>query len=149
LSLAFGQNWKITGGRSVPITLFKSVIIACYTVDDVKGLRSAGNSVLGYIVWLFALKAIPFILLCLWINKCNPIQITKRHTLTSISEGIMAFVAYGLVICTLSLCHLTHVSAMREASVIIAAWIGTVLIREPFGKNRILEFNFANKHFCL
>lgn len=50
----------------------------------------------------------------------------------------MAFLAYGLVIWAMSLSHLTYVSALRETSVILAAWIGTQLMGEPFGKYRII-----------
>jgi drug/metabolite transporter (DMT)-like permease len=138
LSLAFGQNCKFTGGRAIPIALFTGILIAGYTIVDGKGVRLAGDNIIGYIAWLFALEAIPFTLLCLWLMKIRPKQITKQHILTSVGGGIMAFFAYGLVIWAMSLSHLTYVSALRETSVILAAWIGTQLMGEPFGKNRII-----------
>ena len=45
LSLAFGQNWKITGGRAVPIALFTGIKIAGYTVVDGADVRLAGDNI--------------------------------------------------------------------------------------------------------
>jgi drug/metabolite transporter (DMT)-like permease len=38
----------------------------------------------------------------------------------------------------MSLAPMAHVSALRETSVIIAALIGSRLLREPFGTRRLL-----------
>jgi drug/metabolite transporter (DMT)-like permease len=160
LSLAFDQSGKFNGGRAVPIALITGILIAGYTIVDGKGVRLAGDNILGYIVWLFALEAVPFTLLCLYFVKRNYKQITKQHILTSISGGVMAFFAYGMVIWAMSFSHLTYVSALRETSVILAAWIGTQLMGEPFGKKRIiaailvsigvviLQVSITEKHCC-
>ena len=144
LSLAFGPNGKFTGGRAVPIALFTGILIASYTIVDGKGVRLAGDNILGYIAWLFALQAIPFTLLCLWLMKHRPSQITNQHILYSVTGGVMAFFAYGLVIWAMSLSHLTYVAALRETSVILATWIGTQLMGESFGKNRIIAAIFIS-----
>ena len=137
LSLAFGRNLRFTGGRAVPIALFTGVLIAGYTVVDGIGGRLAGDDIFGYIAWLFALEAIPFALLVAWIIYRNPHAAKRKHIMTGIGGGVMAFFAYGLVIWAMSLSHLTYVSALRETSVILAAWIGSRLLGEPFGKHRI------------
>ena len=137
LSLAFGRNFHFTGGRAVPIALFTGTLIAGYTVVDGVGGRLSDN-VFGYIVWLSALEAIPFTLLVIWLAKRNPQRINQQHVLTGIGGGVMAFCAYGLVIWAMSLSHLTYVSALRETSVILAAWMGSRMLREPFGKHRIV-----------
>jgi drug/metabolite transporter (DMT)-like permease len=51
---------------------------------------------------------------------------------------VLSVIAYGLVIWAMSLTPLAAVSALRETSVIIAALIGTRLLREPFGTRRVL-----------
>ena len=92
---------------------------------------------LEYIAWLFALEAIPFALLLIWMGIRNPQAANRKHIMASIGGGVMAFFAYGLVIWAMSLSHLTYVSALRETSVILAAWIGIRLLGEPFGKHRM------------
>lgn len=136
LSLAFGSDWRFTGGRAVPIALFTGAMIAAYTIVDGMGGRVAG-SIFGYIAWLSALEAIPFSLLVLWMVRRNPQPANRRHVMTGILGGILAFFAYGLVIWAMSLTHLTYVSALRETSVILAAMIGSRMLKEPFGRHRI------------
>ena len=48
------------------------------------------------------------------------------------------FGSYGLAIWALSLGTMAHVSALRETSVMIAALIGAVFLRESFGFRRII-----------
>ncbi len=136
LSLAFGENWRFTGGRAVPIALFTGALIAAYTIVDGVGGRAAGN-VFAYIAWLSALEAIPFSLLVWWMVRKKPRAANRRHILNGIGGGVMSFMAYGLVIWAMSLSHLTYVSALRETSVILAAWIGSRLFGEPFGRHRV------------
>jgi drug/metabolite transporter (DMT)-like permease len=45
--------------------------------------------------------------------------------------------AYGLVLFALSQGAMAHVSALRETSVLFAAAIGTLLLKEPFGRVRV------------
>jgi drug/metabolite transporter (DMT)-like permease len=51
--------------------------------------------------------------------------------------GALSVVAYGLVIWAMSLSPMAAVSALRETSVIVAALIGTRVLREPFGTRRV------------
>ena len=51
--------------------------------------------------------------------------------------GVASAVAYGLVIYAMSLGPMAIVSSLRETSVIFAAIIGAVYLREPFGLARI------------
>ncbi|NQW00458.1 MAG: EamA family transporter [Rhodospirillales bacterium] len=137
LSLALGSNLRLTAGPAVPIALFTGALIAAYTVVDGLGGRLAGD-IFGYIAWLSALEALPFSLLVLWMVRRKPRAANRRHILTGIGGGALAFLAYGLVIWAMSLTHLTYVSALRETSVILAAWMGSRLLGEPFGRYRII-----------
>lgn len=136
LSLAFTTDWKLTGGPAVPIALVTGALIAAYTVIDGMGGRVSGD-IFGYIAWLMVLEAIPFSLLVIWMVRRNPQPANTRHVLTGAVGGVLSFFAYGLVIWAMSLTHLTYVSALRETSVILAAWIGSRLLGEPFGRYRI------------
>ncbi len=49
----------------------------------------------------------------------------------------MMFTAYAIVIYALTLSQMAHVSALRETSVIFAAVIGTLILKEPLGGKRI------------
>ena len=54
-----------------------------------------------------------------------------------VGGGVAAATAYGLVIYAMSLGAMAVVSSLRETSVIFAAIIGALFLREPFGVARI------------
>ena len=117
--------------------LATSVLIACYTVVDGIGVRQAGNS-LSYIVWLFVFEIVPIGSWLLLTRRSQWLGYLKSSPGNVLFGGIASSTAYGLVIFAMSLGAIAIVSSLRETSVIFAALIGTVLLREPFGRQRII-----------
>ena len=132
-----------TGGRLGKIPrpalrwgLATSFLIAAYTVADGVGVRMAGNP-FSYIVWLFLLEPVPVALWLLARNRTAWFQYMGSKP-AQISGGALAAAgAYAMVIYAMSVAPLAMVSSLRETSVIFAALIGTLLFREPFGRQRI------------
>ena len=93
---------------------------------------------LGYIAWLFVIDAVPFSLLvaCRYRRRLGPALAACWRP--AALGGALSVIAYGLVIWAMTLAPMAAVSALRETSVIIAALIGTRLLREPFGTRRVL-----------
>ena len=56
---------------------------------------------------------------------------------TGICSGVLQFSAYSLVIWAMSFGAMASVSALRETSVIFAAFIGAVVLKERVGVLRI------------
>mgnify|MGYP002725579590 CR=1 FL=1 len=137
ISLTFSTAWKPGEGKGVLFALLTGTNIAVYTVIDGQGGRLA-NDVLGYIVYLFIIDAIPFAFLVGYMRRDNLASAVKNNLKTGTMTGLMAFPAYGLVIWAMSLSPLTYVSALRETSVILAVLIGTKLLGEPFGTRRVI-----------
>lgn len=138
ISIAFGGG--ALGRISSPALgwgLATSVLIAAYTVADGMGVRVAGNP-FSYIAWLFVLEPIP---ICAWLlmhrrtgwfsyMRANPVRIG--------AGSFAAAAAYGMVIYAMGVAPMGLVSSLRETSVIFAALIGTLLFREPFGRQRVI-----------
>jgi len=104
-------------------------LIAAYTVVDGLGVRASGAAI-GYIAWLNVLEALP---ISIWLLLRRPAAFTAlsaRSWRFGIFGGLLAMSAYGLVIFALSLGGMAHVSALRETSVLFAALIGTLVLRE-------------------
>lgn len=136
LSLAFAGGPQRRFGAPVLFALATGVTIAGYTLLDGLGGRLAGD-VTGYIAWLFVLGAIPMTLFAL-VRRRRVLWPALRSDLpTGALGGAFAFTAYGVVIWAMSLTPMTYVSALRETSVILAALIGTRLLREPLGARRV------------
>lgn len=136
LSLTFGSGRRVGNAKAVVFALCTGTTIAAYTVIDGVGGRTAG-SVFDYIIYLFLLDGVPFGLLVLFLRRRALAATWKAHWKTGALGGVFSFFAYALVIWAMSLTPMTYVSALRETSVILAALIGTRLLREPFGGHRI------------
>lgn len=137
VSLSFdgGPPWR-NDARPLLFALGTAAFIAGYTIVDGIGVRRAGT-VAGYVAWLFALDAIPLILIA-WIIRRRELRWTIRSEWKKgAAGGVLAFAAYGLVIWAMSISAMAAVSALRETSVIFAALIGTILLKERFGLLRV------------
>jgi drug/metabolite transporter (DMT)-like permease len=136
LSLAFADDRRLASLKPVGFALATGVTIAGYTLADGLGGRRAGD-VLGYVAWLFAIDALPFALLVAYRYRARLGEALGRAWRPAAVGGAFAATAYGLVIWAMTRAPMAQVSALRETSVIMAALIGTRLLREPFGTRRI------------
>ena len=136
LSLAFTDDGRLGSLKPLGFALATGVTIAGYTLADGLGGRRAGD-VFGYIAWLFAIDALPFALVVAWRYRARLGEALGRAWRPAAIGGVLAAAAYALVIWAMTRAPMAQVSALRETSVIMAALIGTRLLREPFGRRRI------------
>ncbi|GBD43189.1 hypothetical protein HRbin40_00657 [bacterium HR40] len=133
----------LTGGvlraqpRALAHALACGVTIAAYTLSDGIGGRTAGDGVLAYIAWLFLLEAAPFGLFVLWQRREELAAGAWRRLGPAVVGGVFATLAYAIVIWAMSRAPVGQVAALRETSVVIAAFIGVRLLGEPFGRVRL------------
>lgn len=132
----FGGTFGRISPDSLSWGLATAVLIAMYTVVDGLGVRAAGNS-LSYILWLFVFEGVPICTALLLFRRSGWLAYMKDNAASVIGGGIAASTAYGLVIFAMSIGAIAVVSSLRETSVIFAAVIGSVFLREPFGRARI------------
>lgn len=138
ISLVWGGGFRIsTENRSVIFALLTGLMIAAYTVVDGLGVRLSGNPA-AYIGWLFILSPLPLITIAIVRRRGRALVYLKKHWRPAVLGGTLNLGSYGLSIWALSLSAMANVSALRETSVIIAAIIGTRLLKEPFGRQRIV-----------
>src|SRR5690606_31910231 len=137
VSLAFTSDGRLVAPKPLLFGLATGLTIAAYTLFDGLGGRAAGD-VVGYIAWLFVIDAVPFsiIVACRYRRRLGPALAACWRP--AALGGVLSVIAYGLVIWAMTLTPMAAVSALRETSVIIAALIGTRLLREPFGARRVL-----------
>lgn len=117
-----------------------AAIIALYTVVDGLGVRASGNA-LAYVAALFLFDGLPYLLLVLWQRgdqrgaalhyMAGRWKIAWLGTLASLGS-------YAIALWAMTRAPVALVAALRETSVLFAAVIGTVLLREPFGRQRAL-----------
>jgi drug/metabolite transporter (DMT)-like permease len=137
-ALAFDRGLaRPGGGRAVVYALTTGCWIASYTLVDGMGVRRGGTT-LGYILWLQALEALPFVVGTVLLRGRALLDYARRSGGRSAVGGALAAIGYALVLWAYSLGALAPIAALRETSTILAAWIGTSLLGEPFGARRIV-----------
>lgn len=115
-----------------------AAFIAAYTVADGMGVRRAESS-LAYIAWLCTLDGIPIICAVLYRRRHVLSATVRASWRKGCVTGLLQLTAYGLVIWAMSQGTMAAVSALRETSVIFAALIGTLLLKERLGALRIVS----------
>jgi drug/metabolite transporter (DMT)-like permease len=136
LVIAFGKRAPGQSARPLLLALACGVSIAAYTICDGLGIR-ASQGTLKYIVWFFFLDGLPFGLGVLWVRRRHLKAALPGVLLPAVGGGLLSLFAYGLVIWAMRTTPMAYVSGLRETSVILAAIIGTRLLGEPFGKERV------------
>jgi drug/metabolite transporter (DMT)-like permease len=133
MSLAFERGLP-RGGDLKPVlfALGTGVLIAFYTVVDGLGVR-ASAAPLSYIFWLQLVEGLPLTLWLLWRRPTSFFGQSGKSWRRGIGGGVLAFLAYGLVIYAMSRGGLAQVSALRETSTLFAALIGAYVLKESPG----------------
>ncbi|MFT4727434.1 MAG: drug/metabolite transporter (DMT)-like permease [Granulosicoccus sp.] len=132
-----GQHFGKIPKKALHWGLITSVLIAGYTVVDGIGVRLTVNP-LSYIVWLFAFEFIPIVTWLLLTQRQAWFNYIRHSKVKILFGGLASNGAYALVIYAMSLGAMAIVSSLRETSVIFAALIGTLLLGEPFGRQRAI-----------
>jgi drug/metabolite transporter (DMT)-like permease len=134
---------RAPGARHGLATLFAvltGVTISAYIIADGFGVRAAGPDVahrLAYIAWLCVLEGPWLLVLAIVLRPRTVWAHLRRHWWRGVIGGTVANVGYGIAIYALALGPMAHVAALREASVLFGALMGTLLLGEPFGGRRI------------
>ena len=123
--------------KSYLYALATGAFIAAYTLADGFGVRLAGSA-LGYIGWLFVISAAALAVPAVLLRRGAVLSYTARYWRPALAGGVMCALAYGIVIWALGESPMAFVSALRETSVVFAALIGCLLLKESFGPGRLL-----------
>ena len=122
--------------RSALITaLANSAVIALYTLIDGEGARLSDHAV-AYNAWADAGTAALFAPLILWLRGSAFAGVFTGAWRRGLTGGAAAFLAYAIVVWAMTEAPIGLVAALRETSVIFAAIIGAVVLRETFAASR-------------
>jgi drug/metabolite transporter (DMT)-like permease len=110
--------------------------IATYTVTDGIGARASGNPI-AYVAVLNIFTGIGLISVAAWRRGPAFKQALRTDWLNGVIGGALMLGAYTIVVFALTKAPMAQVSALREASVIFAAILGAIFLKEPFGGRRI------------
>ncbi len=121
---------------AIGAALGNGVLIAGYTVVDAGGVRAA-NSAAGYIAWMFVLQGLAVLAAVAAVRRRTLLPALRGGGAVGVAGGLMSLTAYGLVVWAQTVGDLPTIAALRETSIVIAALIGTLVLRERLGALRL------------
>jgi len=127
--------------RACHPALVNSAIIALYTLIDGEGARLAGSA-FAYNAWADAATAALYLPLTFYWRGTGLWRALRRDWLRSSAGGTAAFVGYAIVIWAMTRAPIAPVAALRETSVVFAAFIGVYFLGERGGGSRYLAIAF-------
>lgn len=123
--------------RGVTYALATGLAIASYSVVDGVGGRTAATPQ-AYTVWLFFIHGIPITLIALYRRGPAKLLASRKVALAGIGGAVMSMLAYGIVIWAMKSAPLGPVSALRETSVVFAALISGLVLKEGLGPRALI-----------
>lgn len=111
-------------------------IIALYTLVDGSGARASGDAI-AYVTWLIFLEGLPFLAWIAWRRGAPAVAYLQRGWRRGLLGGACSLGAYGIVLFAMTRAPVAAVAALRETSVLFAALIGAVWLKEGFGAMRL------------
>jgi drug/metabolite transporter (DMT)-like permease len=119
-------------GRVIALALACGACIAGYTVIDAHGIERA--AALPYLWCVLALTALAYVPLVARMRGAAAVR--AAFTVQTLMAGALFVTAYLLVLAALRLAEPGPVAAVRETSVVIAAGLGYLVLREPVTRAR-------------
>ncbi|RUM99299.1 EamA family transporter [Pseudaminobacter arsenicus] len=138
MSLRGGRDRARLEKKAISFALITSVFIAGYTVTDGLGARLNGDAH-GYAVWLFVLDGLTMLGIMLALRGWRGLAALQPYWRSGLAGGTMSLGAYWIVIWAATLAPIALVSALRESSVLFAAAISVLILREPLTRWRLLS----------
>lgn len=130
-------------GKALAFAFANAGIIAVYTVVDGLGVRNevgAGGEALRYVLLLFVLDGLPYPLLVAWRRgregRRAMAAYARRRWPVAALGGSASIGSYAIALWAMTKAPVASVAALRETSVLFAAVIGTLLLKEAFGWQR-------------
>lgn len=134
-AIAFAQRHRHSRA-AVGWALGNASIIALYTLVDGAGARASGNA-LSYVAWLTFLESILFLGWVRWHRGAAAVTYVRARWRRGIVGGFFSVAAYGIVLWAMTRAPVAAVAALRETSVLFAAIIGAVVLKERLGLGRL------------
>lgn len=126
-----------SGRRSATFyALLNAAVIATYTMIDGVGVRKSGAPA-AYTMWLFVLTAV-LLLLCSTNRWRELPAYARRHAGVMLLGGFGTLASYGLALWAMTHAPVAAVAALRETSIMFAAAIAALFLRERLAPGRIL-----------
>ena len=130
---------KSAGMRYAVLT---GLTIAVYSIVDKEGVGHVQPLLYMYFLTIgTAAMLAPYVL---FHKGAKSVRAEWRANAVPITiAGLFTFAAYGLVLTAFSLSRVSYVAPAREVGIVIGVMLGVFLLKEPFGRGRLLGSGFV------
>jgi drug/metabolite transporter (DMT)-like permease len=137
LSLRGGRVITKVDRRAVGFALFTAVTICGYSLVDGLGARVSGNAH-AYAALLFTIDGACMAVFALWRRGQSIIAEGRIYWKTGLIGGALSVTSYWIAIWAMTVAPIAIVAALRETSVLFAAVIAVVILKEPLRTARVV-----------
>lgn len=137
LSLKGGRKGATFDHRAIGFALLCATSISAYTLVDGVGARTDPDP-LPYIAWLMILDGLMMLVFGLVRWGWDLLRLPPRTWALIMVGGVMSLASYAIALWAMTRAPIALVAALRETSVLFAAAIGVVFLREPVVAARIV-----------
>ena len=129
--------------KALMFAFANAAIIALYTVVDGRGVRASvvdDHGALRYVMTLFVLDGIAYPSM-VWLRRSAEgrreiVRYARQRWPVAALGGSASIGSYAIALWAMTRAPVASVAALRETSVLFAALLGTVLLKERFGVQR-------------
>lgn len=139
--MSFSGRDKALDLRTIALSLLTAAIICGYTLVDGIGARVAGDPH-AYSAALFVIDGIPLLLFALWRQGARGIASLFHKAGPAAIGGSMSLGSYWIAIWAMTVAPIAIVAALRESSVLFAALIAHIILKEPMRPQRAMAAGF-------
>lgn len=118
--------------RATFFAIATGFLIAAYTMNDALGSRASSDGI-SYIAWLHIGSGAPFVAFILLRRRDALKQLDRKQLARGILGGLLGCSAYGIALLATRVGKVSHVAALRETSVLFAAFLGAKMLKEKVG----------------
>jgi drug/metabolite transporter (DMT)-like permease len=137
VSIAFiGSRLRVHSKSAAYWAFANAGIIALYTLVDASGARASGNAA-AYVSWLIFLEGLPFLFWVIARRGKPAVRYLRASASRGLVGGACSLAAYGIVLWAMTRAPVAAVAALRETSVLFAALMGSLWLKEGFGLPRL------------
>ncbi|MEL6586761.1 MAG: EamA family transporter [Pseudomonadota bacterium] len=139
LGLSLYNLWKVTVDRdtllpALGLAVATGASVALYTTWDAYGMRAMPDP-FTFLAWFFFLASLDFPLLALARGRMRRPELPLLKL--GVLGGLIAYGSFGAVMLATRLDSVGEAAVLRETSVVFAALIGWIWLKEPLGPRRL------------
>jgi len=136
LLIASGRFRRPDAARAVTTAIGIALVIASYTVLDGLGVRRSGSPA-GYTLWVFLLTGLGLTGWTMIQRRTQMLQSLRADFWTGLGGGGASLLSYGIALWAMTKAPVAAVAALRETSILFAALMSMILLREKASWERI------------